>query len=73
MDSDIKLIWRDRLKQRLTETGRSMRDVSLKAGLGPNFTYDILVKGREPSIQNLIAVASELNVSMAYLMGERSA
>lgn len=73
MSHDSRQIWRDRLHERLTATGRSMRDVSLKAGLGPNFVHEVISKGKEPGIQNLIALADELGVSMSYLMGEERA
>lgn len=72
MSNDIS-IWRDRLHERLTATGRSMRDVSLSAGLGPNFVHEVVTKGKEPSIGNLMAVASELDTSVSYLLGETAA
>lgn len=70
MNHDIALVWRDRLHERLTETGRSMRDVSMKAGLGPNYVQQILTNGGDPTIRNLMAVASELDTSVSYLIGE---
>ena len=60
--------WRDRLQERITAHGRSMRSVSLKAGLSANFLHEILTKGRDPSLRNLMAVASELGTSVAFLI-----
>ncbi len=60
--------WRDRLQERITAHGRSMRSVSLQAGLSANFLHEILTKGRDPSVGNLVAVASELDTTVAYLI-----
>lgn len=68
MVHDLRQIWRERLHERLTASGRSMRDVSLKAGLGPNFAHEVITKRKEPSIKNLIALADELGISMSTLM-----
>ncbi len=45
-----------------------MRSVSLQAGLSANFLHEILTKGRDPSVGNLVAVASELDTTVAYLI-----
>lgn len=73
MNQHIASDWRTRLDERRKATGRSMRDVSLKAGLGPNFMHEVVTKGKEPSIGNLIAVASELDTSVSQLLGETAA
>lgn len=63
-------IWRGRLAAVLKESGRSKREVSLSAGLGPNYIREILNGGKEPSVTNLMSVAASLNVSVSSLCGE---
>jgi lambda repressor-like predicted transcriptional regulator len=65
--------WRERLETALKDAGRSKRDVSLAAGLGPNYLHEVLTLGKEPSIKNLIAIAATLNTSVAFLIGEAAA
>jgi DNA-binding phage protein len=60
--------WRIRLKQKIEDSHRSMRAISLASGRGPSFLYEVLVNGREPSIENLIAICDTLNVSLSWLL-----
>lgn len=60
--------WKIRLEEALEKTGRSKRSVSLAAGLGPGYVHSILKEGKDPTIENLIAVANVLNVSLSYLL-----
>lgn len=60
--------WKARLEEALEQSGRSKRSVSLAAGLGPGYVHSILKEGKDPTIENLIAVANALNVSLSYLL-----
>ncbi len=65
--------WRDRLKQALREKERSMRDVSMKAGLSEGYLAGILQDGdgqRDPSIEAVIAIANEVGVTLSWLMDD---
>lgn len=62
--------------QRIVETvlasGRSMRDVSLKAGLNPDYIA-ILAKGKSlPKYDTVVKIARELNIDHRWLLGETS-
>lgn len=60
--------WKTRLEEALEKSGRSKRSVSLAAGLGPGYVHSILKEGKDPTIENLIAVANALEVSLSYLL-----
>ncbi len=60
--------WRDRLRQAWEASGRSKRDISLSAGLNANFLHEIFHMGKCPSVDNLIVIARELNVSASELI-----
>ena len=63
-------ILQDRVAARLAELRRSPRDVSLKAGLGPDAIRTILKgRSRSPRGETLAALASELECDVAYLLG----
>lgn len=65
-------VWRVRLAAALDESGKSKREVSIAAGLGPNYIREILKDGKEPSVGNLMAIAAALNVSVSGLCGENT-
>lgn len=60
--------WRDRLQQQLDSSGRSMRGVSLAAKCGAGYLHDILVTGKEPTVDRLMRIADELDVSLSWLL-----
>lgn len=57
----------DRIKKVSKKRGFSLTQVNDKANLGKNTIYSW--KTKEPSINNLKAVANVLNVSFDYLLG----
>lgn len=57
----------DRIKKVSKKRGFSLTQVNDKANLGKNTIYSW--KAKEPSINNLKAVADVLNVSVDYLLG----
>ena len=60
--------WRDRLRSVLTDQGLSKRGVSLAAKLGPGAVHSWLAEGKDPSVDNLLAVCGVLNISLTYLV-----
>lgn len=60
--------WKKRLEDAIKNSGKSMRAVSLAAGLGPGYVHSILKDGRDPTIENLISVAGVIDVSLSYLL-----
>lgn len=63
--------WRKRLIKIIddaVDNGRSMRDISLRAGLGPNYVRHIVSGENAPTIEKLAALAAELNVSLLYIL-----
>ncbi len=60
--------WKIRLEEALEKSGRSKRSVSLAAGLGPGYVHSILKEGKDPTVENLIAVANVVGVSLSHLL-----
>ena len=60
--------WRARLKQSVSDSGRSLRDISLSAGLGETYLSDNLRRDKMPKIETLRAVCDELGVSLTYIL-----
>ncbi|OMP69950.1 transcriptional regulator [Agrobacterium tumefaciens] len=60
--------WRARLQDALEASGKSAREVSLAAGKGPGYVHSILKEGKEPTVDNLIAICSVLNVSLSQVI-----
>lgn len=58
----------DRVVERLEELGKSAREVSIEAGLGPDGIRDIK-RGRSPGPHRLKALAAELGCSVDDLLG----
>jgi transcriptional regulator with XRE-family HTH domain len=67
MNSDA---WRTRIEEAVREDGRSLRDISLAAGLSHGYLHGILRDGKEPTLDRFTKICKTLNVSLAYaLMG----
>ena len=60
--------WRERLRTVLADRSLSKRGVSLAARLGPGAVHSWLAEGKDPSIDNLLAVCGVLNISLMYLV-----
>ena len=60
--------WRQRLAESVKKSGRSKRSLSLETGNGPGYVYSIIDGGKDPTIENLLAVCRVLNVSAAYII-----
>lgn len=60
--------WRKKLREAVEKSGRSKRDISIKAGLGHGYIHELLTTAKVPNIDNLSAVAAQLNVSVMELL-----
>lgn len=59
--------WRVRLIDAIKRDQRSARQISLEAGLGPNFVGDLTREGKDPSAENLVKLTATLGVSLTYI------
>lgn len=62
------LAWRERLSNAVTDSDKSKRAISLESGNGPGYVHSILNEGKEPTIDNLLAVCETLDVSAIYIL-----
>ncbi len=60
--------WRDRLTAAITKSGKSLRAVSLEAGLGPGYVHSILKDDKDPTIDRLLAVCDAVPVSPIHVL-----
>jgi len=60
--------WRQRLAKSLEKSGKSMRYVSIAAGMGPGYLHSILVEEKDPTIESLVKVCKEIQVSISYVI-----
>ncbi|MBB3947082.1 ribonucleoside-diphosphate reductase alpha chain [Rhizobium skierniewicense] len=60
--------WRARLRDALSARGMSAREASLAAGKGPGYVHSILKDGKDPTVDNLVAVCEVLNVSLSQII-----
>lgn len=67
MDNDA---WRERIESAVKKDGRSLRDISLAAGLSHGYLHGILRDGKEPTLDRFIKICKALKISTVYaLMG----
>jgi len=59
--------WRERILKAVETDGRSARRISLAAKLGENFVTELRNTDKSPSVDKLLQLAAELNVSAVYL------
>lgn len=60
--------WKDRLGAAVEKSGKSMRAISLAAGMGPGYIHALLGEGKEPTLSSLLAICRELDISLSYLV-----
>lgn len=60
--------WRERLKDALKASGKSMREVSLAAGAGAGYLHGVLEVGKDPTVEKLLAVCQAIPVSALYVL-----
>jgi hypothetical protein len=60
--------WRERLQDAIDKSGRSARSVSIKAKRGPGYVHSILKEGKDPTIESLIAICAELQISLTWVI-----
>ncbi len=62
--------WRQRIEAAIAADERSMRDISLAAGLSHGYLHGILRDGKEPTLDRFIRICDVLGISLAHaLMG----
>lgn len=64
--------WRKRVAERIGEQGLDMQTVSLRAGHGKTYVYDMLKDGSSPTIEKLIAVLKQIDWTLNDLFGDSS-
>lgn len=60
--------WRGRLKQKIEDSGKSLRQVSLDAGRAAGYVHGILYAGKDPTIDNIMAVCDAVPVSPLFVL-----
>jgi transcriptional regulator with XRE-family HTH domain len=61
--------WQRRLEAAIRDCGRSQREISLAAGLGPGYVHSILKEDKDPTIGNLLRVCRAADVSIYHILG----
>lgn len=64
--------WEKRLRDRIEQSGLTMKAASLAAGLNETFVRDILERKRVPSIDKFIKLAGVLGTTVSDLLEEAS-
>lgn len=60
--------WRQRLITSIDNAGRSMRSISLDAGMSHGYLRSILYQGKDPTIESLARICRELDISLAKII-----
>lgn len=66
----LKIVWWIRLIDEINKAesaGRSLRNISLTAGLGPNYVEQMRKKGKMPSADVVKKLAEALGISVTYI------
>ncbi len=64
----MKETWRTRLEAALKDAGKSKREVSLAADLGPGYVHSILAEGKEPTIENMLKVCAAVGAEPIWII-----
>lgn len=67
MENGADESWRARLQALVDASGRSMRSISIGAGLGAGYLHSVLKDGTDPSLRALSLIMRELESPVALL------
>lgn len=62
--------WRKRMRERIEELGLDMQTISLRAGRGKTYVFDMLEDGSSPTIEKLLSVCHEIGWTLYDLFGD---
>jgi ribonucleoside-diphosphate reductase alpha chain len=57
--------WKNRLQAAVEKDGRSMRDISLAAGLSHGYLHGVLKDGKEPTLERFVKICRVLDLSVS--------
>ncbi len=60
-------LWRERLIEVIEADPRSLRAISLEAGLGPNYVTQMINENKGPTAAALVKLAETLHVSVTFI------
>lgn len=60
--------WRVRLAQKIEESGKSMRAISLACGRGPGYVFTIMKDRKNPTAETLAEICTEVGTSVSYVL-----
>lgn len=60
--------WRNRLAAAVKASGMSKRAISLAAKAGAGYVHSVLVEGKDPTVEKLMAVCEVIGASPTYIL-----
>lgn len=60
--------WRVRLAQKIEESGKSMRAISLACGRGEAYVHSIMKEKKNPRAEALAEICAEVGTSISYVL-----
>ncbi|WP_425522913.1 XRE family transcriptional regulator [Bartonella apihabitans] len=60
--------WRVRLAQKIEESGKSMRAISLACGKAPGYVFTIMKDRKNPTAETLAEICTEVGTSLSFVL-----
>lgn len=60
--------WKTRLAAGIKANGKSQREVSLAAGMGPGYVHSLIKENKDPTVDHLLRVCEAAGVSLYYVL-----
>ena len=60
--------WRIRLAQKIEESGKSMRAISIASGRAAGYVFSIMKEKKNPRAEALAEICSEVGTSISYVL-----
>lgn len=60
--------WKARLAAGIKASGKSQREVSLAAGMGPGYVHSLLKENKDPTVDHLLRVCDAAGISLYYVL-----
>ena len=60
--------WRVRLAQKIEESGKSMRAISIAIGRGEGYVFSIMKEKKNPTAETLAEICAEAGTSVPYVL-----
>ena len=64
----MKKSWFKRFERAISDSGKSLREISLAAGVRPGYLHDVFKKEQDPGVSRFLSICDAAGISPLYVL-----